>query len=144
MKISAKGKYALQLMMDLAIYDTNKPTRLKEIASRQGISEKFLEQIISILNRAGFVRSVRGSQGGYLLSREPKEYTVGMILRLTEGDLGPAGNVKLKTDYGEQDCIVTTRIWEQLDDATNNVVDSITLADLVDWQNELAVDQYVI
>ena len=64
MKISAKGKYALQLMMDLAIYDTNKPTRLKEIASRQGISEKFLEQIISILNRAGFVRSVRGSQGG--------------------------------------------------------------------------------
>ena len=83
MRISTKGRYALRLMLDLAMEENGKPVSIKDIAGRQGISEKYLEQIISILNKAGFVRSVRGPQGGYSLSRTPADYTVGMILRLT-------------------------------------------------------------
>ena len=93
MKISTKGRYALRLMLDLAVYNTGEPVSLKDIARRQQISEKYLEQIISILNKAGYVRSIRGAQGGYILKREPAEYTVGMILRLTEGDLAPVSCV---------------------------------------------------
>ena len=89
MKISTKGRYALRLMLDLAIYDTGAPVRIRDIGARQGISEKYLEQIISVLNKAGYVRSVRGPQGGYHLMKDPKQYTVGMILRLTEESLAP-------------------------------------------------------
>ena len=89
MKISTKGRYALRLMMDLAENNTGSPISLKDVAKRQDISDKYLEQIISILNKAGYVRSVRGAQGGYMLKMEPQNYTVGMILRQTEGSLAP-------------------------------------------------------
>ena len=89
MRISTKGRYALRLMLDLAMEENGKPVSIKDIAGRQGISEKYLEQIISSLNKAGYVKSVRGAQGGYLLKMEPKDYTVGMILRVTEGSLAP-------------------------------------------------------
>ncbi|MBQ8597588.1 MAG: Rrf2 family transcriptional regulator, partial [Lachnospiraceae bacterium] len=85
MKISTKGRYALRLMLDLATYQTGEPVSLKDVAKRQGISDKYLEQIISVLNKAGYVRSIRGAQGGYVLKKNPEDYTVGMILRLTEG-----------------------------------------------------------
>ena len=81
MKISTKGRYALRLMLDLAIHGSKGPTSLKDTAKRQEISEKYLEQIIALLNKAGFVKSVRGAQGGYLLTRAPEGYTVGEILR---------------------------------------------------------------
>ena len=84
MKISTKGRYALRLMLDIAMNDTGQPVPVKDIAGRQDISEKYLEQIISMLNKAQFVKSIRGAQGGYLLTRTPSEYTVGMILRLAE------------------------------------------------------------
>lgn len=144
MKISTKGRYALRLMLDLAVYNTGEPVSLKDIAKRQQISEKYLEQIISILNKAGYVRSIRGAQGGYMLKQEPAEYTVGMILRLTEGDLAPVGCVgENRMDcLRRQDC-VTIRIWERLNEAINGVVDHITLADMVLWQQEKA-DEYVI
>ena len=87
MKISTKGRYALRLMLDLAIHNTGEPVRIKDIAARQEISDKYLEQIISSLNRAGYVKSIRGPQGGYRLTKAPEQYTVGMILRLTEGSL---------------------------------------------------------
>lgn len=89
MRVSTRGRYALRLMLDLAMNNTGEPVRLKDVAKRQEISEKYLEQIISILNKAGFVKSVRGPAGGYSLKRKPEEYTVGMILRLTEGSLAP-------------------------------------------------------
>ena len=89
MKISTKGRYALRLMLDLAVYDTGDPIRIRDIAARQQISEKYLEQIIAILNKAGYVKSVRGPQGGYHLMKDPAQYTAGMILRLTEGSLAP-------------------------------------------------------
>ena len=79
MKISTKGRYALRLLLDLAVYNTGEPISLKDVAKRQEISEKYLEQIISLLNKAGFVRSIRGAQGGCMLAKAPSEYTVGMI-----------------------------------------------------------------
>ena len=89
MKISTKGRYALRLLLDLAMNESGEPIRLKEVAERQGISDKYLEQIIATLNKGGVVKSTRGAQGGYSLKKAPSEYTVGMILRLMEGSLAP-------------------------------------------------------
>ena len=89
MLVSTKGRYALRTMVDLAIHGDGEPVKIKDIANRQGISGKYLEQIISILSRAGYVRSIRGNQGGYYLAKPAAEYTVGMILRVTEGSLAP-------------------------------------------------------
>lgn len=128
------------LMLDLAVYNTGEPVRLKDVAKRQQISEKYLEQIISILNKAGFVKSIRGPQGGYLLKEAPEQYTVGMILRQTEGSLSPV--IYDDSDSMEREAVIS-RIWEQLETAIDNIVDNITLRDLVEWQTEL-VNQYVI
>ena len=144
MKISTKGRYALRLMIDLAMNSVGEPVSLKDVAKRQGISEKYLEQIISVLNRAGYVKSIRGAQGGYLLRRAPEEYTVGMILRLTEGSLAPVTCVEDGDFPSErQENCVTVILWKKINDAINSVVDSITLQDLVDWQNEKN-GQYII
>ena len=143
MRVSTRGRYALRLMLDLAMNNTGEPVRLKDVAKRQEISEKYLEQIISILNKAGFVESVRGPAGGYSLKRKPEEYTVGMILRLTEGSLAPVDCVEDGTDCGRADQCVTVLLWKKLNDAINGVVDNITLADLVEWQMQKA-NEYVI
>ena len=144
MKISTKGRYALRLMLDLAIRDTGEPVRIRDIAARQEISEKYLEQIISILNKAGYVRSVRGPQGGYHLMKEPAQYTVGMILRLTEGSLAPVACLEgdVNTCERQENC-VTLRLWKMLNQAVSDVVDQVTLADLVEWHEQKSVD-YVI
>jgi Rrf2 family protein len=144
MKISTRGRYALRLMLDLAINDSGEPIRLKDISKRQNISDKYLEQIISILNKAGFVKSIRGPQGGYRLSRQPKDYTVGMILRITEGSLAPISC--LDTDVNEcdrqGDC-VTLILWKKMDEAIKGVVDTITLEDMKEWSQQKK-DDYVI
>ena len=137
MKISTKGRYALRLMMDLAENNTGSPISLKDVAKRQDISDKYLEQIISILNKAGYVRSVRGAQGGYMLKMEPQNYTVGMILRQTEGSLAPVACIEddeIVCDR-QQQC-VTSIVYKKINDEISGVVDNITLQDLVDWQNE--------
>ncbi len=144
MKISSKGRYAMHIMLDLALSNNGETIRLKDIAKRQELSEKYLEQIIAVLNKAGYVKSVRGPQGGYSLAMKPKEYTVGMILRLTEGSLSPIACL----DSDVQECAkseqcVTLRLWEQLDEAIKGVIDRITLADLVEWQQKKIYD-YVI
>ncbi len=144
MKISTKGRYALRLMLDLASNDSGTPIRLKDVAKRQGISEKYLEQIISILNKAGFVKSVRGPQGGYSLSRTPADYTVGMILRLTEGSLCPVDCAAEENgSCDREDTCVTRMLWKKLDDAISSVVDHVSLEELLSWQNARA-DDYVI
>ena len=136
MKISTKGRYALRLMIDIAVNSADKPVSIKEIAARQDISDKYLEQIISVLNSAGFVRSIRGPQGGYVLRKTPSEYTVGMILRLTEGSLAPVACVEEDAVYCDrQETCATVEVWRRLNDAINGVVDNITLADLLEWQN---------
>lgn len=144
MKISTKGRYALRLMLDLAMNNTGEPVRIKDIAARQEISDKYLEQIISVLNKAGYVKSLRGPQGGYRLSKAPKEYTVGMILRLTEGSLAPVACLEDEENQcNRQDECATLILWEKLYDAIRGVVDQYTLADLVEWQMEKA-DHYII
>ena len=144
MRISTKGRYALRLMLDLALNNTGKPISLRDVAKRQGISDKYLEQIISGLNRAGYVKSVRGAQGGYLLSKEPREYTVGMILRLTEGSLAPVTCLEDdEINCERQAGCVTVILWKKINEAVNDVVDHTTLQDLVDWQKEKTGD-YII
>lgn len=138
MKISTKGRYALRLMIDLATNDDGNPIRIKDVAKRQNISDKYLEQIISVLNKAGFVKSVRGPQGGYLLKKKPEDYTVGMILRLTEGSLAPVACVEEdNTDCERQAGCVTYLLWRKMNEAINGVVDTITLKHLVDWQKNI-------
>jgi len=127
------------LMLDLATYNTGEPVRLKDVAARQQISEKYLEQIIAVLNKAGFVKSIRGPQGGYMLKQAPEQYTVGMILRQTEGSLT---SFNYDADIRERESAVS-RVWEQIDSAVSRIVDNITLRDLVDWQSE-QISQYVI
>jgi len=132
MKISTKGRYALRLMVDLATADSTGPISLKDVAERQKLSDKYLEQIVTPLSRAGLVRSVRGAGGGYLLTRAPEEYTVGDILRPLEGDLAP---VECATDTAYCDrCAecVTLELWQEIHQAVSNVVDRTTLADLVE------------
>lgn len=144
MKISTKGRYAVRLLLDIAMHDGVEPVRLKDTAERQDISMKYLEQIISILVRAGFVKSIRGPQGGYRLMKDPKEYTVGMILRQVEGSLAPVACLEdeVNTCERQAEC-VTLRIWKELDEAIHGVVDKYTLKDMMEWQNEMDCD-YVI
>ena len=126
MKISTKGRYAVRLMLDLAMSETESPVRLKEIAGRQGISDKYLEQIISILNKAGYVKSVRGPMGGYRLVRKPEEYTVGEILRLTEGSLSPVECAGANGICKRQEKCASQILWKRLNDAVYQVVDGVT------------------
>lgn len=137
MRISTKGRYALRLMIDLAIHSKGEYISIKSIATRQGISEKYLEQIIKMLSKEKLVESIRGAQGGYRLTRTPEEYTVGEILRVTEGSLAPVSCLETDENTCENclDC-VTLEIWECILDAVNKVVDSITLQYLVDKQKE--------
>ena len=137
MTISTKGRYALRLMLDLAINGNGECISLKSVGERQEISIKYLEQIVNALNRAGFVKSVRGPMGGYKLVKKPEEYTVGMILRAIEGSLAPVAC--LETEVNEcprKEKCVTLSVWEELNDAINGVVDNITLKDLVERNSE--------
>lgn len=129
MKISMKGKYAVRLMLDLAEHDFGEPVSLKDIAVRQEISEKYLEQVVSLLNKAGLVRSIRGPQGGYRLVRKPYDYKVGEILRMTESCFAK------DTETEEE---ASKILWNQIDDAVSSVIDKVTLEDMLTWKNENA------
>lgn len=132
------------MMLDLALYENQEPVRLKDIAARQEISLKYLEQIISVLQKAGYVKSIRGPQGGYHLMKAPSEYTVGMILRLIEGDMAPVACLENEVNQcPKQGECVTLRLWKELDEAVKGVIDKYTLADLVEWSREGTLD-YVI
>ena len=137
MKVSAKGRYALHLMLALALHE-DQNLSVKTVAAMEGISEKYLEQIIPVLVRGGYVKSVRGARGGYHLTKAPDDYTVGMILRLVEGSIAPVSCL----DDAVNQCAkckecVTLDLWEQVDRAIANVVDHVTLADLVDKQRRI-------
>lgn len=136
MKISTKGRYALRLMLDLAIQPGDSAVPLRDVAERQEIYDKYLEQIVTQLARGGLVRSVRGAGGGYLLTRTPEEYTVGEILRQLEGNLAPVSCVSGGSCCGRADRCVTLEVWQQIQDAVDGVVDNITLADLVKRYHE--------
>lgn len=132
MKISTKGRYALRIMIDLAEHDDGSYIRLKEISERQEITLKYLEQIMPLLTKTGYVRSYRGNNGGYQLARKPEEYTVGDILRTTEGSLAPIPCVEdTPNRCPRSETCATLSFWEGLWDVINEYVDSVTLADLL-------------
>lgn len=130
MKISTKGRYSLRVMIDLAVNDKGDYVSLKDISNRQEVSLKYLEQIMAMLNKAGYVKSTRGNNGGYRLAKSPEEYKVGDILRKTEGDLAPIACVNGE-ECGKRENCKTFKFWQGLDNVINEYVDSKTLADLI-------------
>lgn len=144
MKISTKGRYALRLMVDLAKHRENGFIALKDVAKRQNISKKYLEQIVPVLNGAGLLITNRGNKGGYRLAKPPSEYTVGDILRITEGSIAPVSCLETEVNYCERkNCCQTLFVWEGLYKTVNEYLDGITVQDIVDRVNVLNGD-YVI
>ena len=131
MLISTKGRYALRVMIDLAEHRATGRIPLKEIAQRQSISEKYLENILSTLVRAGLLSGMRGKGGGYKLTREPDQYTAGEILRLTEGSLAPVACLDGDCSGCERaETCPTLDMWKNLDKLINDYLDGITLESL--------------
>lgn len=132
MMISTRGRYALRVMIDLAEHTSDGYIPMKQVAQRQGISLKYLEQILPALSKNKLIEGVHGKGGGYRLSRNPEEYTVGEILRLTEGDLAPVACLEQGAAACERkDRCKTLSMWNGFFELTNRYFDGITLADLV-------------
>lgn len=133
MLISTKGRYALRVMLELAGHKKDEIVPLITIAEKQEISEKYLESILVILSKAGVIDGIRGKGGGYRLNREPKDYSVGEILRLTEKSLAPVSCLDCKPNKCERanEC-KTLPMWEKLDTIICNYLDSVSIADLID------------
>ena len=138
MKISAKSRYALHLMLAMAMQPPGVNVSVKSVAENHGVSEKYLEQIIPLLVRGGLVKSVRGARGGYHLVKTPEDYSVGLILRTVEGSIAPVACLDDEVNQCARckQC-VTLDLWAQVDQAISNVVDHVTLADLVDKQRRI-------
>lgn len=146
MKLSTKGRYGLKAMLDLAVHNSEGQVVLKSIAERQGLSENYLEQLFAVLKKAGLVKSIRGSQGGYTLGTSADNITVGDILRALEGSLAPVDCVMENgaSSCSRYDCCVTRGIWEKIRDSINSVIDSTTLENLVeDYRKSIKKDDYM-
>lgn len=142
MMISTKGRYALRVMVDLTEHNTDAYIPLKDIAERQEISQKYLESIMTVLSKAGFVDALHGKGGGYRLSRSPNEYTVGSVIKLTEGTLAPVAcleNGHNKCDRAAK--CGTLPMWTELDRLINNYLEGITVGDLA---GNISSGDYVI
>lgn len=136
MKISTKGRYALRMLLDTAENQKGGYVALKDIAQRQNISKKYLEQIALQLSQAGVLRAVRGHQGGYMLVKPPAEYTVGDVLRITEGSLAPVACLDQQPNLCERcEICMTLPVWQGLDRVIADYVDGITLQDILDRKN---------
>lgn len=145
MKISTKGRYALRMLIDLAEHRENGYIALKDIAKRQDISKKYLEQIVPILNRSDLLRTNRGNQGGYMLVKAPNQYTVGEILRLTEGNFAPVACVgKNPEECARSAECPTLPVWQGLYKVISEYLDGITLQDIIDQQSARNIDNYMI
>ena len=145
MRISTKGRYALRMLIDLAENQKDGYVALKDIATRQNISKKYLEQIVPVMNKSDILRTNRGFQGGYRLAKAPEKYTVGEILRLTEGSLAPVACL----EHSPNECplcgeCATLPVWQGLYDVINEYLDGITLQDIIDNHKERAANDYVI
>ena len=132
MRLSTKGRYGLMAMSQLALENGSGPITLKYIAEKQNLSESYLEQLFSTLRKNGLLDSVRGSQGGYMLSRQPSDITVGHILRALEGELGPAECVHdTINECTKEDGCATKLVLLKIKDSIDEVIDSITLEDMI-------------
>lgn len=136
MKISTKGRYALCVMLDLAQHYGEGCIALKDIAARQNISKKYLEQIVSLLNRPEILKTVRGAQGGYMLARTPDKYTVAEILKLAEGSLAPIPNLEDPAEAATAADSQLLYVWQGLFDTVNSYLEGITLQDIINHQTE--------
>lgn len=136
MKITSRGRYALKVVIDIAEQKSDEYIKLNDIALRHGISEKYLESIIASLTKSGLLIGVRGKGGGYKLSKKPEEYTVGSILKVTEGSLSPVSclDCKPNTCVSEATC-KTLPLWQGLDKVIDDYLESVTIADLAFGKN---------
>ena len=144
MMISTRGRYALRMMLDLAQHQGDGYVALRDVAQRQDISKKYLEQIIPVLNRAGLLQTTRGYQGGYRLAKSPAQYTVGTVLRATEGSLSPVACMDSGTPCPRRNDCLTLPIWEGLEKVVDTYLDGITLQDVLDQARQRSGDDYVI
>lgn len=145
MKISTKGRYALRMLLDIAQHGQSGFVSLKDIAQRQEISKKYLEQIIPLLSRAGILQTSRGYQGGYRLAREPKDYTLYEILSVAEGSLAPVACLEQTPNQCPRcaEC-ATLPVWEGLERAIRGYLEGLTLQDVLDMQQSRIANDYVI
>ena len=139
MKISTKGRYSLRMLIDLGEHKNSGFISLKDISQRQGVSKKYLEQLVTLLNRPGILHTSRGNKGGYMLAKNPDNYTVGEILRITEGGLSPVACLENKPNLcRRKDICKTLPMWQGLEKIIYNYLDGITLQDLIDNSNDRA------
>ena len=145
MKISTKGRYALRMLVDLAQHQSDGYIALKDIAARQHISKKYLEQIVPLLNNSNMLMANRGFQGGYRLAGEAKNYSVGDVLRLTEGSLAPIACLECNPKGCEHVASCATfPMWEGLHKVIVEYLDGVTIQDLVDNNRTIGADSYII
>lgn len=132
MKISTKGRYAIRLMLDIAMNSNGGNVSLKDVAKRQDVSLKYLEQIVNMLSKAGFLKAQRGAQGGYKMLNTPDKYTIGDILRVTEGSIAPVSCLENEVNECEKaDRCLTIKLWEGLYKTITDYLDNITLEDII-------------
>lgn len=141
MLISTKGRYGLRAMVDLAVSSNNEHVALNNIAERQNISANYLEQVFALLKKAGLVKSVKGSQGGYILADKPANISVGIILRALEGDLSIFDKKEEnKTIDNTIESCLKSNVWDKLNENINQTIDAITLDDLVNEYKRLNIN----
>jgi len=145
MKISTKGRYALRIMIDLAQHNKDEFISLKSISERQEISMKYLEMIVASLHTAGFVLSLRGKGGGYKLAKPADAYTVGSVLKLTEGSLSPVACLENPNNTcNRADGCISLPLWQKLDKMIDDYFESVTVQDLLDQHHQVVGDDYNI
>lgn len=142
MLISSRGQYAIRILLDLAIHENGEAINVKTIAERQKLSEKYMEQILSVLQKAGFVISTRGYHGGYHLSGRPENYSVGKILRTVDGSLIPAS--QQADTSGKPVDMVVNELWGDLQEKIEKTLDGVTLLDLMNSYNDKICFNYMI
>lgn len=144
MKLSTKGRYGLRAMIDLARYSEKEPVSIGSVAARQEISERYLEQLVALLKKAGLVKSIRGASGGYVLAKKTSEISVGDILRALEGSLEPVKCAAFDTTTGEgcmaSDGCVTKYVWQKINDSINDTVNQIMLDELIQESKSINPD----
>lgn len=138
MKISTKGRYGLRCLIDLAVHSHGDQVAIKSIAERQEISENYLEQVFSALRKAGIVKSIKGSQGGYVLAYAPADIRVGDVIRALEGKIEVAeGSEEKNKPTSRIDQVITRHVWDEMNKQINGIIDSITLEDLINEYRRL-------
>ncbi|NLZ48102.1 MAG: Rrf2 family transcriptional regulator [Clostridiales bacterium] len=136
MKLSTKGRYGVKAMVDLALNYGDEPISIKSISDRQGISEYYLEQLFAPLRKAGIIKSIRGAQGGYILSKSPKDITVAEIIKILEGPIEISDCIEGSTCSNEDYC-ATRLLWEKIKKSIDSVLETTTLNDIVEDYNKI-------